>query len=49
MLKHLESLGEKQGNVTVIGDKSAGIGKIVKKTEYFSLSATDDQNREWIS
>lgn len=49
ILKHLESLGEKQGNVTVVGDKSAGIGKIVQETEYFSLSATDEQDRKWVS
>lgn len=49
MLKYFDSLGEKQGNITVLGDKSAGVGKIVPETEYFSLSATDEQSREWVS
>ncbi|GEM_PF-2898168 len=49
LLEHIEELGEKQGSVTVISDKSAGIGKIVPESQYFCLSAIDFQGREWAS
>ncbi|TBR56513.1 hypothetical protein B4U84_29370 [Westiellopsis prolifica IICB1] len=49
LLEHIKELGEKRGSLTVISDKSAGIGKIVPEEEYFSLSAIDSQGREWTS
>lgn len=48
-MEHLEELGEKRGNLTVIDDKSAKIGAIIEESEYFSLSAFDSQGREWKS
>ncbi|PMB19075.1 hypothetical protein [Fischerella thermalis] len=49
LFEHIEELGEKRGSLTRISDKSAGIGKIVPESEYFSLSAIDSQGREWTS
>ncbi|MTJ55795.1 hypothetical protein FJR38_25580 [Anabaena sp. UHCC 0253] len=48
-MEHLEELGEKRGNLTVIDDISAKIGAIIEESEYFSLSAFDCQGREWKS
>ena len=45
----IEEYGEKVGETTEISDKSAGVGKIVPETKYFSLTATDSQGREWTS
>jgi hypothetical protein len=49
LIEHIEAIGETQGNLTVVNDKTAKIGHIIEESEYFSLSAFDSQGREWKS
>ncbi|MCC2691563.1 hypothetical protein [Nodularia sp. LEGE 04288] len=49
LCEHIEAIGEKQGNLTVLDDTTAKIGSITEESEYFSLSAFDVQGREWKS